>query len=307
LKASEIQVIEELSFWDSAKMSGSNNWILAPSRTKSGSAMLANDPHLALKYPAFWFWQVFKSNNGVVIGSSLPGVPIIANGFNGKVAWGLTNAYINAAELFLIKKETVKDIKSRYPLIWIKKWGIKLPMFFKKYHESKSTGLLFPPLENENRDYDTALTWSGFYLNNSEIEPIFDVKNLNSSKEASHLFSKIALPSWNFVFADKAGDIGYQVAGAQWEASNKLGLIEKADLIELQNRKKNLKKGLSLPGIFNPVRGYLVTANNQHSYSNKKYGRAHAQDFRAHQIEKELLEQPKHDNESVSKIQCQGS
>jgi hypothetical protein len=34
---------------------GSNNWVVAPSRTSGGRALLANDPHLSLTNPSIWF------------------------------------------------------------------------------------------------------------------------------------------------------------------------------------------------------------------------------------------------------------
>ncbi|MBL0334716.1 MAG: penicillin acylase family protein, partial [Chitinophagaceae bacterium] len=33
---------------------GSNNWVVAGSKTKSGAPILCNDPHLELTLPSIW-------------------------------------------------------------------------------------------------------------------------------------------------------------------------------------------------------------------------------------------------------------
>ena len=53
---------------------GSNNWVIAGSKTKSGKPILANDPHLALTAPALWYHVHIKSTDGLnAIGSTMPG------------------------------------------------------------------------------------------------------------------------------------------------------------------------------------------------------------------------------------------
>ena len=82
--------------------SGSNSWALSSKKTKNGHSILANDPHLDLKTPMFWYWIHLKGA-AEVMGASLPGVPMIPSGTNGKVAWGLTNSYLKAASVFFLK------------------------------------------------------------------------------------------------------------------------------------------------------------------------------------------------------------
>lgn len=43
---------------------GSNNWVLAGTRTVSGKPLLANDPHLGLSAPAIWYFAGMQSPAG---------------------------------------------------------------------------------------------------------------------------------------------------------------------------------------------------------------------------------------------------
>jgi penicillin amidase len=74
---------------------GSNNWVVAGSRTKDGRAILANDMHLGLSVPNIWYRaSVTRPHLGrdlTVTGVTLPGVPSMIAGSNGSIAWGFTN------------------------------------------------------------------------------------------------------------------------------------------------------------------------------------------------------------------------
>ncbi len=91
---------------------GSNNWIVGPSRTATGHAMVANDPHLALDAPSI-FWMAHLSyvapaggdatKNINTAGLAFPGIPGIVLGFNDNVAWGATTADYDVTDVY---KET---------------------------------------------------------------------------------------------------------------------------------------------------------------------------------------------------------
>lgn len=90
---------------------GSNNWVVGPSRTKDGNALLANDPHLSLSNPAIWYFvELDSKTNGQgdlhVAGASVPAVPGIVIGHNEDVAWGVTTAYLDLADAYV---ETLND------------------------------------------------------------------------------------------------------------------------------------------------------------------------------------------------------
>ena len=86
---------------------GSNNWVVGPSLSTSGTALLANDPHLGIGMPSVWFMNglhcrtVSELCRYDVAGVSFPGVPGIVLGHNDRIAWGATNAGPDVQDLFL--------------------------------------------------------------------------------------------------------------------------------------------------------------------------------------------------------------
>jgi penicillin amidase len=73
---------------------GSNNWAVAGSLTASGSALVANDMHLAQRVPTIWYHARLRVPGALDLnGVTLPGTPLLVAGSNGRIAWGFTNSY----------------------------------------------------------------------------------------------------------------------------------------------------------------------------------------------------------------------
>jgi penicillin amidase len=71
---------------------GSNNWAVAPVRTRDHAALLAGDPHLDLTLPSIWYEAHIVVPNVVdVYGVTIPGIPAVILGFNRDMAWSFTN------------------------------------------------------------------------------------------------------------------------------------------------------------------------------------------------------------------------
>jgi penicillin G amidase len=87
---------------------GSNFLGVEGSRTTTGAALLAGDPHLDLLLPNTWYraslaWTDADGTAHRVVGLSLPGVPGIVIGSNGHLAWTFTNSYADTGDLVQIE------------------------------------------------------------------------------------------------------------------------------------------------------------------------------------------------------------
>ena len=75
---------------------GSNAWAVAGAHVAGGGALVASDMHLGLRVPAVWYRArvvVTGAQPSDTVGVTLPGVPAVVAGSNGKVAWAFTNSY----------------------------------------------------------------------------------------------------------------------------------------------------------------------------------------------------------------------
>src|SRR5262249_18731486 len=87
---------------DLPRLAGSNAWVIAPSRSATGHALLAADPHLEVnRLPAIWYEAVLRWHDGYVMGASLPGCPLFAVARNPNLAWGVTFMKGDAIDFFI--------------------------------------------------------------------------------------------------------------------------------------------------------------------------------------------------------------
>ncbi len=109
---------------------GSNAWAVGGALTAHGAGLLANDMHLSMTLPNWWYRAQMTWENGpTLVGITLPGTPALVAGSNGSLAWGFTNAYVQtqtadywlaqdaaAVNVGLIALETATTVAEALPL-----------------------------------------------------------------------------------------------------------------------------------------------------------------------------------------------
>ncbi|MBX2939769.1 MAG: penicillin acylase family protein, partial [Ferruginibacter sp.] len=86
-----------------APETGSNNWVIAPSRSSTGGPILCNDPHLGLNLPSLWYEIQITTPEFSTYGVSFPGSPAVIIGFNDSIAWGVTNGGRDVRDYYAIE------------------------------------------------------------------------------------------------------------------------------------------------------------------------------------------------------------
>ncbi|MBT3562745.1 MAG: penicillin acylase family protein, partial [Gammaproteobacteria bacterium] len=80
---------------------GSNNWVVDPSRSTTGAAIVVNDPHLSVRsLPGMLHPIGLQSPRIQAVGYAFPGVPGLIGGRTNHVAFGVTNAYGDVQDLY---------------------------------------------------------------------------------------------------------------------------------------------------------------------------------------------------------------
>lgn len=81
----------------------SNSWLLSGEHTASGLPLLANDPQLAATLPNTWYLMRLAMEEGRMVGASIPGLPGLPLGHNGRIAIGATNAMVDVYDIALVQ------------------------------------------------------------------------------------------------------------------------------------------------------------------------------------------------------------
>ncbi len=252
------------------KGNGSNNWVLAGSKTQSGAPILANDPHLELSFPSIWFEQQLSTPNSNAYGVSLPGSPFVIIGFNDSIAWGVTNAGRDVKDFYTtrFKDESKKEYwlngswqpaQLRIEEIRVKggatvydtvAYTVHGPVMFDGSFSNANTSAA-----------NLALRWVAHDPSNEALTfyRLNRAKNYDDYAAAIETFD---CPGQNFVFASKAGDIAIWQQGkfpARWEGQGLYIMPGDDTAYSWQGFIPQWEN----PHIKNPERGFLESANQR--------------------------------------------
>jgi len=274
--------------WQASGDVGSNNWIVAPSLSASGHAMLANDPHLQLFNPPIW--HMLQLNIGPaqrrdqVTGVMFPGLPGIVLGHNAYGAWGGTVAVFDVTDVYVEDVFTPEDYPAsprtvlfngeRVPVLRIEEtFRIKnrgpaqLVIEVVPHH-----GPMVPDPNITDRVVGLAATgmtvrWTGHEITNDSrfLLSLNQARNVADFKAAVRNF---AVGAQNWVWADVSGDIAYfprvlipQRPPGAVPYLPMPGTGEAEWLTDAQGRTLWLPEE-KIPQAINPAEGFLATSNN---------------------------------------------
>jgi hypothetical protein len=197
---------------------GSNNWAVAPSRTATGSAMLANDPHLEInRLPGIWYEAVLAGSDGWFAGASIPGLPAIIAGRNSAVAWGPTYACADVIDSWI---EDCRDGCFRREVDGEERWE----PFEEREQVIDRRGraalrVRFHTNLHGTLDGDPqvagrylATCWAGRDAGAKSIAATLELPHAQSASEAGELLSRIEW-AFNWVIADRGGSLVYRMSG----------------------------------------------------------------------------------------------
>ena len=208
------------SFTKTNPDNGSNNWVVAGSKTNSGKPILANDPHLGLNLPSLWFVMQLTTPTLNVMGATLPGALGVIIGHNEDISWGVTNARRDVRDWYSIEFKNESKNEYLFDNKWLKTQKVAEEIkirgedsFFDTVVYTHYGPVVYDSSYSKSRDYyNFSLRWIAhdpseeqytFYLLNRS-------KDYNDFVEALKYYSS---PAQNFAFASTEGDIAMWIQG----------------------------------------------------------------------------------------------
>ena len=245
----------------------SNNWVISGKKTTDGVPILANDTHLSLTNPGFW-WEVDLNCPTIhASGFAVPGVPGIPVGHNQHVAWGVTNVMVDDVDYYVEKlnpknprqywfKDHWEDMKVVKETIRIKGGGSVQKEILLTRHG---------PVLPKSVDIKKAQAISQKWAFTDGLQPGYAGQALLKARtlqEVTEALRYWELPSQNFVFADQKGNIGYWCCATIPIRAKGNGFLpmpgwtgeyEWLGYVPFEKR----------PHVINPQQGFIASANNR--------------------------------------------
>ena len=187
--------------------SGSNSFVMAPSRSATGAALIASDPHLSIVLPNAWLLVACRSPSYQAAGLMLPGLPFIALGRNPWIAWGGTSLHAASSDLVAVPADDVPRLAQREVELAVR-WGRRRRL---QIRESQWGPVVtdVPILAAGNATL--ALRWMG-HRPSDEITAMLAANRARNWSEFRAALDGFALPGQTMLCADSSGRIGRLMA-----------------------------------------------------------------------------------------------
>ena len=248
---------------EAQSMEGSNNWVIAPSRTATGRPILANDPHRLLDVPSLRYIVALNAPGLNIIGAGEPALPGISLGHNDSIAFGLTIFSVDQEDLYVYELKKNDPDSYRYRSGWAKMQIVRENIEVKggaaREVELRYTrhGPVLGVDAAKHRAFALRTVWNELglagYFGSSRL---LMAKNWDEFKAAVNAWGA---PPENLVYADTQGNIGWAASGRAPKRNNWDGLMPvpgdgRYEWAGFQGRDV-------LPSRFNPAEGYFASAN----------------------------------------------
>jgi acyl-homoserine-lactone acylase len=248
---------------------GSNAWAISGTKTASGSAMLFINPHQPWYGMGQFHEAHLRSDEGLnFTGASFFGNPFPTIGHNEYLGWTYT---VNNPDISDTWRVTFDDptnpLKyrfdggSREAVQWSETLKVKQDdtlverqITFRKTHQG-------PIVSKENDSTFLAVQVAGLFDMNRATQAwgMVLAKNFDEWKSA---ISHCAIPMFNVVYADRAGNIFYAYNGAIPVRDPAFNWTQPVDGSDARTDWKGIHPFNKLPQVFNPKSGYVQSCNS---------------------------------------------
>jgi penicillin amidase len=289
---------------------GSNSWVIAPKKTKSGKVIFANDPHIGFSQPGTWYEAHIVVPDFELYGCYLAGTPFPLLGHNREYAYGLTMFENDDIDLYQEENNPADANAYKTPN------GFKTYETRKKIIKVKDTADVVlnlkvsrhGPVMNDlidglHKDKPVALSWIYTQQPIQILEAVYQLSHSKSKADFQKGVALIAAPGLNVMYGDAKGNVGWWATGKLYKHNEGVntnfildGASGKDDITEYLDFSKN-------PSAVNPSWNYVYSANNQpEPIDGFLYPGYYLPEDRARRITQLLDSKPDWDKETASKM-----
>lgn len=241
---------------------GSNAWAVAGSKTGTGRPILANDPHLPPRLPSPWYLAHLQTPGWAMVGATFVGVPIVAAGHNGRVAWGTTLGLADTSDLYIERPPQGGGEDGEIEVTETIREEIRVkgkPTVTEEVRVTPRGPLLTPAIDGGGH----AISLRAMWMEPRPIRGFLRVSRVCNAEEFRQTFEAWPLMPLNVVFADVDGAIGWQLVGETPVRRVSHGIVPSAAWTGDGEWEADPVPFADMPGAAHPDAGYLISANHR--------------------------------------------
>ncbi len=244
---------------------GSNNWVVAGSRSASGYPLMANDPHRVQAAPSLRYWVHLVGPGWNVIGGGEPVLPGVSIGHNEYGAWGLTVFATDSEDLYVYELHPDDSSLYRFQDGWERMRVVvdTIPVRDRAPEVVEYRYTRHGPVVSHHPEVGVAYAVRAAWMEPGGAPYLASLRmnQARSWEEFREACTWSNIPGENMVWAGRDGTIGWQAVGIAPIRRNFSGLVpvpgdgrfEWDGFLPIQAK----------PHVVNPPEGFFATANNQ--------------------------------------------
>lgn len=252
------------------QLEGSNSWVMAPAKTKSGKVILANDPHIEFAQPAVWYEAHISTPDYEKYGYYMAGIPFPILGHDRNLAYGITMFENDDVDFYYEETHPTDNNKYKTKEGW-KNYEIVSKLIKIKdsadvtFNYSKTQhGPVLDSISNKiSGDKPISISWIYTKLENRVLDALYGMSHANNITEFQKALPDIHAPGLNLMYGDKEGNVAWWAVAKLYQmpdsAQTKLimdgssGAYEPVRFLDFSEN----------PSAVNPPWNYVYSANNQ--------------------------------------------
>lgn len=256
-----------------APKGASNVWALAPTRTDTAGAILANDPHLGFQAPILWYLARIEGPGLNVSGATVPGVPFHILGHNAVIAWGLTSTQSDITDLFIEKladgdperyltPDGPKSFETRDEVIRVK-GGRNVRLVVRASRHGPVISDLRGHMGGIIGDgYVVSLAATYLWPGDTTAAAFHDINRAADWIAFNRAAAHLQAPQQNIAYADTLGAIGFLTAGLVPNRRAGRGYVPTNGWTG-ETDWDGFVSFAELPKLYKPTEGFVINANNR--------------------------------------------
>ena len=267
---------------------GSNAWVVDGAHSTTGAPILANDPHLGVSVPGIWYQMGLHCTRlgpacpFDVSGFTFSGLPGVVIGHNQQIAWGFTNLDPDVVDLYLekvtgnrylydgrrrplrMRDETIRVLGRDRPFRFTVRSTRHGPLLSDVDTTLSTVGANAPAGRRppaRGNGYAVSIAWTALQPGTT-ADAIFEFDRATGWRQFRAAAADFEVPSQNLVYADRAGNIGYQAPGKiPIRQPGDAGDYPSPGWLSSYDWTGRYVPFRALPSVLNPTDGFVVTAN----------------------------------------------
>ncbi|MBY8975228.1 penicillin acylase family protein [Rhodobacteraceae bacterium NNCM2] len=253
----------------------SNAWAVDGTRTSSGKPLLASDPHLWLQAPSVWYMADLKGGEISAIGGTIPGIPAVLIGHNGKVGWGLTTTGVDDQDVYIEEVNAENPAEYRTPSGWrpFENRAIRIEVadgvtlsetVRATRHGPVLSGAQFGADKVTPKGHVAALRWTGLTEEDTSMSGLHKLMQAEVLRDVVDAAAYAVAPAQNVIMADETS-VGMITSGAIPERSplsRSQGRIPSPGWVA-ENDWQGIRPARLNPRVMRPLEGAVANANNR--------------------------------------------